>query len=248
MDNQQPQVIYQKQIIGMPLAIIITGVILGGSLIASALIKDSKANTQPTQAVVANQPDEPKAKSVRPVTSEDHIRGNPNAKVKIVEYSDTECPFCKSFHPTMKKIFEEYGKGDQVAWVYRHFPLEQIHSKAPKEAEATECAAEIGGNDAFWKYIDRIYEITPANNRLEASELPKIAQYIGLNVAKFNQCLESGKYAQKVQADAQDAIASGGRGTPWTIVVSSKGTLMPINGAQPYSAVKAIINTALLEK
>ena len=101
-----------------------------------------------------------------PVTPADHILGNPNAEVFIVEYSDLECPFCKQFHKSMLEIMSEYGAEGKVAWVYRHFPLDQLHSKARKEAEATECATELGGNDAFWEYTNKIFEITPSNNGL----------------------------------------------------------------------------------
>lgn len=111
----------------------------------------------------------------------DHVLGNPNALVTIIEFSDTECPFCKKFHETMRKIIDEYGKDGKVKWVYRHFPLDQIHSKSRKEAEATECATEQGGNEKFWEFINKIYEITPSNNGLDPAELPKIAKSIGLN-------------------------------------------------------------------
>ena len=69
--------------------------------------------------------------AVRPVNGEDHILGNPDAPVKLIEFSDFECPFCKRFHPTMKRLMDEYGEDGRVAWVYRHFPLDAIHSKAP---------------------------------------------------------------------------------------------------------------------
>ncbi|MCI0542492.1 thioredoxin domain-containing protein [bacterium] len=97
----------------------------------------------------------------------EHILGNPNAEIFIIEYSDLECPFCKRFHETMKQAMEQYGKDGQVAWVYRHFPLDAIHNKARKEAEATECAGELGGNDMFWKYTNKLMEITPSNNQLD---------------------------------------------------------------------------------
>lgn len=106
-----------------------------------------------------------------PVTEKDHIAGNPNAELLIVEYSDPECPFCKRFHETMMQVMNEYGKTDKVAWVYRHFPLDSIHSKARKEAEAIECAGELGGNDKFWEYLNKLEEITPANNQLDPALL-----------------------------------------------------------------------------
>lgn len=179
-----------------------------------------------------------------PVSSSDHVRGNPDAPVKIVEYSDTECPFCKRFHETMKQVAES---NSNVAWVYRHFPLDQLHKKARKEAVATECANELGGNDAFWKYIDRLFEITPANDGLDPAELPKIAQFVGLDVAKFNTCLASTKYDQHVEDEVQNAAATGGNGTPWSIVVSKSGKKYPLSGAQPLEAVKQLIDVALKE-
>ncbi len=106
-----------------------------------------------------------------PVTEKDHVFGNRGAELMIVEYSDPECPFCKRFHETMAQVMSEYGKQGKVAWVYRHFPLDAIHSKARKEAEAMECAGELGGNDKFWAYLNKLMEITPSNNQFDASLL-----------------------------------------------------------------------------
>ena len=162
----------------------------------------------PTAAPVAKQPSQPTTGGIvlAPVTQDDHVKGDRDAKISIVEFSDTECPFCKRFHPTMQKVVEEYD--GQVNWVYRHFPLTSIHPKSPKEAEATECAAELGGNDGFWSYVDRLFEITPSNNGLDLSKLPEIAEEVGLNKTEFEECLDSGKYAQKVQEHSQQAQAA----------------------------------------
>lgn len=192
------------------------------------------------------------AGKVKQVDSKDHVLGNPDATVKVVEYSDFECPFCKSFHPTMKQVMDEYGKDGNVAVVYRHFPLDSLHSKARKEAQASECANEIGGNDAFWAYADRLFEIAPSNDRLDLTLLPKIAEEIGLDRARFEKCLtgdaRGGKYADHIEADYQNATASGGTGTPYTVVIAANGKTFPINGAQPYRVVKSIIDMALAEK
>src|SRR3990172_9010082 len=108
-----------------------------------------------------------RAAALRPVSKgRDHIRGDPAAPVTLVEYSDFECPFCKRFHGTVKKLVDE--SGGRVRWVFRHFPLDDLHPvKARKEAVASECAAELGGNDAFWKFADRFFELTPSNNRTD---------------------------------------------------------------------------------
>jgi len=189
-----------------------------------------------------------RAKALRPVAKQrDHIRGNPDAAVTIVEYSDFECPFCKRFHATMKQVVDE-SKG-QVRWVYRHFPLDEIHSKARREAAASECAAEVGGNDAFWKFADRFFELTPSNNNTDLeSVLPRIAREIGLDSAKFASCVASGKHDRRVEEDRQNAAATGGTGTPWSIVLAKNGKSYPLSGAQPYASVKQLVDLALREK
>jgi protein-disulfide isomerase len=104
-----------------------------------------------------------------PVTDKDHIKGDISAPVKIVEYSDLECPFCKRFHATMQEVVKSYD--GKVAWVFRQFPLAQLHPKAVKEAEAAECVASLGGNAAFWKFIDKVEEVTPGNNKLDEAKI-----------------------------------------------------------------------------
>lgn len=177
--------------------------------------------------------------NIKPVSKNDWIRGNKDAKVAIIEFSDLECPFCKRFHPTMQQVMSDYG--DKVAWIYRHFPLDSLHPKARKEAEATECAGELGGNEKFWSYVDRLFEITPSNNRLELSQLSDIAQYIGLDKRKFDECLNSGKYASKIQDHYQQAIAAGGRGTPYSVVIAGDQKI-PVSGAVPFEQLKAILD------
>lgn len=184
------------------------------------------------------------AGDVEKLRSNDHVRGNRNARILLIEYSDLECPFCKRFHPTAKKIVEEYK--DKVAWVYRHYPIEQLHSKAPKEAEAVECANELGGADAFWKLTDKIYEVTPANNGLDLDELPKLAGQVGLNEAKFKTCLDSGKYKDYVQKDFDSGSKAGVTGTPGNILLDTKtGKTLLIPGALPFESFKSEIDKML---
>ena len=237
----------EKTQLSIPSAIIVAGLLIGGGLFFGL---KSSASPATVQKEVAQKVEEPTMNlgAVNPITSSDHIRGDIDAPVKIIEYSDTECPFCKRFHTTMKQAIDEYGKDGKVAWVYRHYPLDQLHSKARKEAEATECAAEIGGNDKFWEYLDRLMEVTPSNNGLDSAELPKIAEYVGLDTTKFNECLSSGKYADKIQKHIDNAVATGGQGTPWTIVTGKNNKKYPISGAQSYESVKAVIEQALKGK
>ncbi len=222
----------------VPIAIVLAGAIIAGALYFTKGTTPPKENTE----------NEPTAADIAPVTPNDHILGNPDAPIVIVEYSDTECPFCKTFHTTMNRIMDEYGKDGKVAWVYRHFPLDQIHPKADKEAEATECAFAQGGNDMFWKYINRIFEVTPSNNNLDLAQLPKIAEELGLDKAKFESCLSSGTYASKVESQFQSGITAGVQGTPNSFIITKKdGKTYSLEGAQPYATVKSVIDAALID-
>ena len=230
----------------MPIAVVIAGVLIAGAVIYSGGKTGSNNTAIAPQQPVARQTRD--LEQMKPINKDDHIRGNPDAPVKIVEYSDSECPFCKRFHETMKQVMDEYGKDGKVAWVYRNFPLDQLHSKARNESVAFECAGNLGGNDKFWAYADRLFEVTPSNNNLDPAELPKIAEYVGLDVGKFNSCLTSGKFTKHIEEDIQNATATGGNGTPWSIVVGSNGKKYPLSGAQPYASVKQLIELALSEK
>ncbi|MEK9194283.1 MAG: thioredoxin domain-containing protein [Patescibacteria group bacterium] len=222
----------------LPLSILVAAVLVSGSLIYNAGKKVGTANLEE-----AANPQAPSLLNVEPVSGNDHVWGNPEAPVKIIEFSDLECPFCKRFHPTLKKIVEDYK--NEVAWVYRHFPLDSLHSKARKEAEATECANELGGNDKFWGYVDRLFEVTPSNNGLDPAELLNIAEYVGLNRIEFESCLSSGRYANRVAEDLKDAVNSGGEGTPYSMVIGKDGKKYPVSGALPYEQVKLVIDQAL---
>jgi protein-disulfide isomerase len=217
---------------------IVSAVIIAGVLIAGAiLLKDSKPRelSQQNQIPPANEIDFSNL-DIKPISTEDHISGNINADLIVLEYSDTECPFCKIFHETMHKILQEK---ENVAWIYRHYPISGLHPKASREAEATECAFEQEGNEGFWKYIDRLFAITPSNNQLEDQELTNIAQYVGLNTSSFYICLESGKYKNKVEADVVDGNKAGvGKfGTPFSLILKNGEIVDMIRGAQPYEKV-----------
>lgn len=184
---------------------------------------------------------------IRPVTASDHWQGRLGAPVTVIEYSDLECPFCKRFHNTMKEALAFYNGNEEVklTWVYRHFPLDSLHSKARKEAEATECAATLGGNDQFWAYTDKIFTVTPSNDGLDPSLLPLLAAEIGLDRQAFEACLAGGQQAGKVQADYDEAIAAGGQGTPFVIVIGSDNKQITLPGAVPLDQVKKAVDELL---
>jgi protein-disulfide isomerase len=162
--------------------------------------------------------------------------GDPNAPVTIIEFSDFECPFCKRFKDqTFPSIEQNYIDTGKVRIVFRHYPL-PFHQNAQKAHEASICAHDQG---KFWEYHDALFA-----NQADLS-VPALKQYatnLGLNTATFNNCLDSGKYAQAVQDDLVAGSAAGVSGTPSFFV---NGQL--VVGAQPYSAFQQAIEAALAE-
>lgn len=196
------------------------------------------ASPDPNGKLTADQ-----AKNIPPVSDRDHIKGNKDADVTIIEYSDLECPYCKQFHPTLEKALSEYG--DKVAWVYRHFPL-TFHTNAQQEAEASECAWELGGNEAFWKFADTIFERTTSNGTgFALSKLTPLAGEIGLNTTKFQSCMDSGKYKEYVTNQETEGTTAGVTGTPGSFVINKKGEAWILPGAVPYATLKQTIDLAL---
>lgn len=227
MDQQTPIQQSPMQPKMNPLNFLIPGsIVLAGVIIAAALFF-SRGGVQLSnvkQQAITRPPQQYLEKNMKPVTVADHLQGSISAPITIVEYSDTECPFCKQYHPTLQAIFDTYKKTGQVAWVYRPFPLykgvQPLHSRAGKEAEAAECVAEIGSNAKYWQYITNIFSVTPSNNGLDPAKLPVLAANLGVNKTSFNTCLSSGKYTQQISDDYDNATAVGANGTPFTIIVS----------------------------
>lgn len=201
--------------LSVPLAIIGAGIIIalavffrGSSTRETATVTDVK-NSVPVEEIV-----------LKPISSSDYTTGNPNAPILVIEYSDTECPFCKRFHfDTFKGVSEKYGKDGKVAWAFRHFPLTSIHKTAVKEAEAIQCAGELGGNAKFWAYLGKIFELTKSNDGLDLAELPNIASSVGLDKTAFTKCIDSGKYEETVRLHFESGIEAGVNGTPATFIV-----------------------------
>lgn len=134
------------------------------------------------------------------------LEGNPDATVKIVEFSDLQCPACGMAYPVTKQIMEAYG--DRVSLEYKHFPLTSLHAFAFKAAEASECAND---QSKFWEYVD----IAFTNQKsLRTSDLKNYAEQLGLDMNNFENCLDSNAKAKYVTADYNEGIGKGVGGTP----------------------------------
>lgn len=178
--------------------------------------------------------------AVRPVDDTDHVRGNANAPLTLIMYSDFECPFCAAFHPTLDQVLEEYG--DDVRLVYRHYPL-SFHPHAQEAAEASECIAEQMGNDGFWAFYDAIFaKQDELGGKLDDDSVTEVAQEIGANTTQLASCLESEKYADRVASDMTNGSEAGVTGTPGTFVLTADGDGELIPGAYPFAQVQTILD------
>jgi protein-disulfide isomerase len=182
-------------------------------------------------------------KIVHPITNADHVQGSKDAEVILLEYSDTECPFCKQFEDTIQQAQKEYGS--KIARIYRPYPL-SFHQNAQKEAEASECVAEQGGDAAFFKYMDAIFTRTTSNGSgFSLTALAPLATEQGLDGATLQECIDSGKYATKVSDSEKTGSDMGVNGTPGTFILKKDGTGLLLPGAVPYSLLKSEIDKAL---
>ncbi len=182
------------------------------------------------------------AKNVRVADKTDHILGNANAAVTVIEYSDFECPFCRRHFTTIEGLAKKYG--NDVNIVYRHYPL-SFHPSAQKAAEGSECAAELGGEAAFWKFHDAIFQVT----KMGLDQIVPTAKAIGLDEAKFKACLDSGKYEKKVKDQMTEGSSFGVRGTPGNFVINNKTKEQQfISGAVPQASFEAAIDPILGKK
>lgn len=151
----------------------------------------------------------------------------------MIEFGDFECPFCTRFHnETLGKILDEYG--DQLRFVYRDFPLFG-HTQAFPSAEAANCAREQG---KYWEYHDKLFFAGP--QALGAENYLLYARDLNLDMTAFESCIDSRKYQAEVQADLDDALSLGLRGTPSFFING-----IPLVGAQPHEVFKQVIESEL---
>ena len=172
------------------------------------------------------------------ITENDLIYGNKNAKITIFEYSDIECPYCKAYHKTLKKFVSE---NNNVKWVFRHFPLVQLHPKAQKEAEAVECVKKIAGVEPAFEYLNMLFDKVESNNKTDLKILNELASQMNIDKNKFESCLQNRKTKDIVENQAKEAIKLGARGTPYSIFVSGDKTIKE-SGALTEDMLKSIID------
>lgn len=222
-----------------PMAIIFAAIIISGGLMGYGFIM---------QGGNSNAVPKPLFKG-KAISSSDFIEGKSNAKVFIVEYSDPECPYCAQLYGTMKQLRTEYES--KAAFVYRHFPLTQIHKNSLDESRAIACAGQIGGKEKFYAYIDALYgyETSKQSTDLPATAKEDFARSVGLDMTAFSTCMKDNQTAQLVNDSIADGATAGVQGTPSTFILvkTKKGyeQITMIDGARPIEFFKTAIDEAL---
>lgn len=166
-----------------------------------------------------------------PVRADDHLLGPENAPVTLVEYGDFECPYCGQAYGVLKELLEEFGA--QMRFVFRHFPLSQIHPDAETAALAAEAAGEQG---RFWEMHDTLFENQVA---LEDEDLLQYAQALGLDLAEFDQSVASERHLGRIRKDFMSGVRSGVNGTPTFFINGERH-----NGSYEYPVLGKAIREA----
>ena len=194
---------------------------------------------------IATPPVDQKAESLRLakanlefIRTEDHLYGNRNAEISIIEYSDFECPFCQSFHPTVKQAVDK--NSEKVNWLYRHFPLDNIHPLAIPMAEASECVADQLANEGFWAFAELLVSSKPTTQ----DAVKALAIQVGVDEAQYDECISTEKFSQLVLDERQKGIDAGVVGTPGTYIVNNKTKeIIVVEGAEPFANIQKYIDS-----
>ncbi len=206
-----------------------------------------KTITQPSQ-VPTQQPTSPRATQIYEISiGDDPVKGDPNAPVTIIEFSDFQCPFCSRFYSqTLPLLEENYIDTGKIKLVYKDLPLDNLHPNARTAHIAAECADEQG---KFWEYHDILFEkqlqwqgLSPSN--LDVT-LTNFAVGLGMQNASFQVCMESQEIADEVNDDTIEAASYGTTGTPTFFIGNEKDGFIKLVGAQPYTVFKTMIDDQL---
>ena len=206
----------------IPASIVIAGLIIGAAIYFGGSTQGpTVVNNQPGPATVA-------AKKVD--ATSDRIQGNPQAEVFIIEYSDIECPFCKRYHDgPLAQLKENYADDDRVAFVFRHFPLDEpytspIHPNATEIHIAAECVAKLAGDEAFFNFIDIMFA---SDDRGDEAKFTERAVTVGVEANTFNTCYGDKDTEPIVAAGFQDGVSAGVQGTPTIMIQTAEGNTYP---------------------
>jgi len=254
-NNSEGMVIKKSAFNKLLVGVISAGIVsafLGGYVLGAETVEPEKIIIRNTEDVIGSlqtQQSTQSSLSTNPPSlisislDDDPVKGNLNAPITIVEFSDFQCPFCAKFHSTtLPQLEASYIDSGKVKFVYRDFPIQSIHPNAVPAALASECADEQG---MFWEYHDLVFENQKKWQGLSGSVMidtfEQYALEIGLNTSDFNTCFESEKYIDEVAIDLQDGVSYGVTGTPGFFIGNDELGYVKMLGAQPYAVFQQVI-------
>lgn len=182
---------------------------------------------------------------LRPLSLDEHILGSPDARVLVIEYADLDSPYAKQLQEVMTELMGEYGEDGRLAWVLRHFPVSHIYPDSPTHAHAAECVAALGGEEAFWGFIEAMHAEAPGAVRFPPAGYAPLLPRFGITQEAFADCMADARYEGKVGADALNALEIGASGSPHTVILPRGVEPFTVSGSLPYEAMKAVIDEAL---
>lgn len=178
------------------------------------------------------------------ITKEDHLLGSPNALVFLVVYTDFQCPFCTEYHQTLRTVMDIYGPSGEVAVVYRHMPLVQLHPHSPTYHLASECVYESAGDTGFWDFADSVFENSETKGAASSTVLAVLATNAGADLQQFTTCMKEERYKEKVQASFDAGWNMGIRSTPYTVLVTPYQEIV-LNEIRSFKTIGASLETIL---
>jgi protein-disulfide isomerase len=216
----------------VPIAIIFAGLVVA----VSVYVTRHHAIVQQAQDLSA----------LRPIALSDHILGNPGAPVVLVEYSDVDSEYSKDFQQVMQEVMQDYASSGDVAWDYRDFPLITNDQFDEKNDEAAECAGSLGGTNDFFTFIQDMQTAAPGDVEFDdPAGYDAIISTMGLSTGDFDSCMSARTYESRVALDYQNAIAIGGTGSPYSVLLVKGQKPILISGAIPYTAMKKILDASI---
>ena len=219
--------------------LIASAIVFSGVLIAGAILFSGKGQNAADILGSKESGGTDTNIAIRPVGADEHIMGENDAILTIVEFSDFECPFCRQFHPTMERMVKD--SAGKVRWVYRHFPLSQ-HKEAFPAAIASECASVLGGNEAFWNFSKALFD---NQSGLGQEFYLTVAQGLSISPDDFKSCLDSQEARLAVEEDLAEVTKAGASGTPFSVILTAGGEQIPFSGVLPYETLKSVVEGVL---
>lgn len=217
----------------IPAAIILAGAVLS---VATYMIRVNASAAQAPRGDLS---------LLVPVGEGDRILGKPDAEVMIVEYSDIDCEYCERSREAMQQVMADYGTDGRVAWTFRHFPVIDLYPDSGTHAEAAECAALLGGEGAFWRFLDALAAQAPGASRFDPAGYPEVAELLGIPPAAFSSCVSEGRFEAKVRRDFENGLAIGADVAPFLVVIAEGAAPIAVSGYLPYEQLKAVVERAL---